>query len=69
MLLQIEKWFGPQLDMILCCVLRGLLHLADHAFEAMQLESVQPYLRFFQRDGGTQARCTLGGPAREEVKV
>jgi hypothetical protein len=53
--LQIQEWFGPQLDMILCCVVGGLLPLADHPSEAMQLESVQPFLRFFQRDGGTRA--------------
>jgi len=35
----------------------------------MELGSVQPFLRFFQRDRGTRARRALGGTAREEVKV
>ena len=30
--LQIQKWFGPQSDVILCCVVRGLVPLADHSF-------------------------------------
>jgi hypothetical protein len=68
--LLIQKSFGPQSDMILCCVVRGLLPLADHLlFEAMELGSVQPFLRFFQTERGTRPRRALGVPAREEVKV
>jgi hypothetical protein len=46
--LQIQKWFGTLSDVILCCVVRGLLPLAEHLLlEAMELGSVQPFLRFF----------------------
>lgn len=58
--LRIQKWFDLQSNMILCCVVRGLLPLADHLlFEAMELGSVQPFLRFIQKDRGTRARRAL----------
>jgi hypothetical protein len=67
--LQIQTGFGPQSAMILCCVVRGLLPLADHLlFEAMELGSGQLFLRFFQTDREGRGRA-LGGTAREEVKV
>lgn len=49
--LQIQEWFGPQSDTILCRVGRGLLPLADHLlFEAMEMGSGRLFLRFFQTD-------------------
>jgi hypothetical protein len=41
--LQIQNWFGPQSDMILCCVVRSLLPLADHLLlEVWSWDPVSP---------------------------
>ena len=65
--LQIQKWFGPQSDLIPCCIVRGLLPLTNYLlFAAMELGSGQLILRFFQTDCEGHERGVLSVELREK---